>query len=310
LKKKNKFGAIDIGSYNCRLLIAEKSGKIPKVLSNFSLPTNLIKNLSYNNEFNEDNISKTIKCLENFSKRLKKYNVLDYRCIATEACRSVTNPDFFLKKVKEKTGLNVEIISSNEEARLSLQSSEMYVKKINGDGFIFDIGGGSTELTYFKNHSSDYKTRSISYGVINLTEKKEIFSKIYVENHLQKHFSQFKQIFKNNNQKFITIGSCSTVTSICSVFLNLSFYDPHKIEGFEMKIDDLENTLKYIEKMSVSDMINHPCIGSKHELLSNGIFILKQLIKIIPVKKLIVTQNSLRDAIITEIHEKYERKNS
>jgi len=310
LKKKNIYGAIDIGSYNCRLLIVEKSGTNRKVLNNSSVPTNLIKNLSYNNEFNKNNISKTLKCLHNYSNKLKDFDVIDYRCIATEACRSVTNPDYFLENVEEQTGLKVEIISSYEEARLSLKSSERYVAAINDDGFIFDIGGGSTELTFFKLNSLDYKTKSIAYGVINLSEKKEIFNAKYVENHLERHFNQFKQLFKNNNHKFMTIGSCSTVTSICSVFLNLSYYDPSKIEGCEMKFRDIDNTIKYIEKMSIPKMIRHPCIGDKYELLNNGIQILKKIMKIIPIKNIIVTQKSLRDAIINEISERHEKKHT
>ncbi len=310
MKKKNKFGAIDIGSYNCRLLIAEQSGKDRKILSNSSFPTNLIKNLSYNNEFNENNISKTLNCLKNFSKKLKKFDVLDYRCIATEACRVVINPEFFLKSVKEKTGLNVEIISSNEEARLSLKSSESYIKDIADDGFIFDIGGGSTELTFFRAGLSDYKTRSISYGVINLSEKKEIFNEVYIANSLSKHFSQFRELCKSDDKKFITIGSCSTVTTICSVFLNLSFYDPSKVEGYEMRIEDLVNTIKHLERMNISEMKKHPCIGSRYELLFNGIQILKKILEKIPITKMIVTQRSLRDAIINEISEKYEKNNS
>ena len=110
------FAAIDIGSYNCRLTIVKKFKDNFKIIHNFSYGTNLISNLSFNNEFTEKNIEKTLKCLKKFSEKLLKFKVDDYRCIATEACRQVINPDFFIEKVKKETGISVEVISSYEEA--------------------------------------------------------------------------------------------------------------------------------------------------------------------------------------------------
>ena len=208
----------------------------------------MIKNLSYNNEFNFQNIKKTVDCLNYFSKKIKSMDVKHYKCIATEACRSVINPEFFVKKVKTHTGLNVEIIGSVEEARLSMRSCRLYISKIKQLGLIFDIGGGSTELSCFNIKPDKILTKSISYGVINLNEKTEIFSESYVKNDLNRHFlNYFQNIEINNNEKFIAIGSCSTVTSLCCVYLNLPFYNPKKIEGFEMNSNDVNKTIKYLE---------------------------------------------------------------
>jgi len=122
LTKTKKFAAIDIGSFNCRLLVIEKAFDKYTVLEAFSRETNLIKNISFNNEFDFKKINSTLKCLEIISKKISNYRISDYRCIATEACRQVINPDFFIDLVKKRTGLIVEIISTYEEARLSLKS--------------------------------------------------------------------------------------------------------------------------------------------------------------------------------------------
>ena len=97
--------AIDIGSYNCRMIIVNNSPKI-KILKKISVPTNLIKNLSYNNEFTHKNIQKTVKCLTMFSRKMLEYNVTKYRCVATEACRQVINSDFFTREVTDQFGDN------------------------------------------------------------------------------------------------------------------------------------------------------------------------------------------------------------
>jgi len=301
LKKNKKIAAIDIGSHNCRLLVVEKSAGKKKIIFNHSKPTNLIKNLSFNNEFNSENISKTLNCLVFFKKKISELKISDYRCIATEACRVVINPEFFLKKVKESSGLDVEIISSEEEARLCLRSCEMYLNKIKKHGFLFDIGGGSTEITFFEPNSSYLKTTSISFGVINLEEKIQIYGEDFVKKKISNHFSHFYTMNKNLSDKFICIGSCSTMTTLCSVFQNLPFYNPTKIEGFEMSGEQVLNTIKYVNKLSVSDLKQHPSIKDKYKLLKSGIEILLLILKIIPIKKIIVTHKGLRDAIVDEL---------
>ena len=308
MKKNVKYAAIDIGSHNCRLSISEKNQGVVKSIFNSSIPTNLIKNLSYNNEFNYQNIKKTIDCLNYFSKKIKNMDVKKYKCIATEACRTVINPEFFVEEVKKNTGLNVEIIASTEEARLSMKSCSSYISKIKQLGLIFDIGGGSTELSCFNIKPNETFTKSISYGVINYNEKSEIFSESYVLNDLNRHFSNYFQEFEfSDNQKFIAIGSCSTVTSLCCVFLKLPFYNPKKIEGFEMSIEDVKKTILYLDNQNDKQLQKNMCIGDRFLLLKNGIKILKIIINKFPIEKIIVTQKGLRDALTEEIIFNYEK---
>ena len=238
-------------------------------------------------------------------------NVKEYKCIATEACRSVINPEFFVEEVKKNTGLKVEIIGSVEEARLSMKSCNIYISKIKKLGLIFDIGGGSTELSCFNTKPNEIITKSISYGVINLDEKCQIFSEKHVKNDLNRHFSNYFQHFKiRNDEKFLAIGSCSTVTSLCCVFLNLPFYNPKKIEGYEMYSEDVNTTIKYLENVNDNELQKHPCIGDRYMLLKNGITILKIIMDKFPISKIIVTQKGLRDAITEEIILDYEKNKS
>ena len=188
--------AIDIGSYNCRMIIVNNAPKI-KVLKTISVATNLIKNLSYNNEFTHENIKKTVKCLTMFSRKMLEYNVTNYRCVATEACRQVINSDFFTEEVKNKTGLSVEIISVNEEARLCFQSCKKYFQKINNEGILFDIGGGSTEISFFNVTSEKFETSSIPLGVINLSEKINIHGKSKIISQMNRHFKSLNADLSN-----------------------------------------------------------------------------------------------------------------
>ena len=297
--KKSVFAAIDIGSYNCRLTIVKKNSNGYKILHNFSNGTNLIKNLSFNNEFNNQNTKKTIKCLINFSKKLFDYKVDDYRCIATEACRQVINPNFLVDTVRKKTGLKIEIISAYEEAKLSFKSCTEYIKKIDKMGVLFDIGGGSTEFTFFNEKKKLFKTKSISYGVINLSEKNQLFGNKYVFNELKGHFTSIKNEMKKElNENIIAIGSCSTITTLCAIYLNLKSFDSKKIESYELSKSQLLKLISFINFESNKNLRRMPCVGSKYLLLLNGIEILKIMLEAIPLKKVIVTQKGLRDGIM------------
>ena len=282
-------------------MVVEKSAGKKKIIFNHSKPTNLIKNLSFNNEFNGKNISKTLNCLIFFKRKIDEFKIFNYRCVATEACRVVINPEFFLTKVKETSGLNVDIISSEEEARLCLKSCKIHLKKIEEYGILFDIGGGSTEITFFEPDSNHLKTTSISYGVINFEEKVQIYGKDLVKKKIITHFSQFYNENKSLSEKFVSIGSCSTMTTLCSVFQNLPFYNPTKVEGFEMSREHVIDTINYVNKLSVNDLKTHPCIKEKYKLLKSGIEILFFIMKTFPIKKIITTHKGLRDAIIDEL---------
>ncbi len=282
-------------------MIVEKSADRKNIIFNHSKPTNLIKNLSFNNEFDNENISKTLNCLVFFKRKIDEFKISDYRCVATEACRTVINPEFFLKKVRETSGLNVDIISSEEEARLCLKSCKMYLKKIKQSGLLFDIGGGSTEITFFEPDSIHLKTTSISYGVINYEEKIQIYGEKNVKKKISDHFSYFYNQNKSLSDKFVSIGSCSTMTTLGSVFQNLPFYNPKKIEGLEMSHEQVTNTMKYVNKLSVNDLKGHPCIKEKYKLLKSGIEILHFIMKTFPIKKTIITHKGLRDAIVDEL---------
>ncbi len=292
--------AIDIGSHNCRLTIVEKNKNNFKVLHNYSHGTNLIKNLSYNNEFTNINIESTLNCLKKFSEQIKRFKVDNYRCIATEACRQVVNPEFFVRKVRDETGIDIEIISSYEEAKLSLKSCDRYIDKMRKKGFIFDIGGGSTELTFFDYKKEIFKTKSISYGVINLPEKKEVYGSEFVDNELKKHFQMCKN-FVDNKSNYFSIGSCSTVTTLCGVFQELLYFDLKQIEGFCMSGRELLNTANMISVTSKSKLKKMPCVGNRYNLLLNGVEILKYILSIIPIQMIIVSQKGLRDGIVIDL---------
>jgi exopolyphosphatase/guanosine-5'-triphosphate,3'-diphosphate pyrophosphatase len=289
--------AIDIGSYNCRMIIVNNAPKI-KVLKTISVPTNLIKNLSYSNEFTHENIKKTVKCLTMFSRKMLEYNVSDYRCVATEACRQVINSDFFTEEVKNKTGLSVEIISVNEEAKLCFQSCKKYFKRINNEGILFDIGGGSTEISFFNVTSEKFETDSIPLGVINLSEKINIHGKSKIISQMNRHFKSLNSDLSNQIDPSFSLGSCSTMSTLSAIYQNLTFFDKKKIEGSLLDVGEIMKIINNLKNLKISEMLKHPCIRKRYPLLLNGIAILEKILENFPIKKILVSQSGLTGGMI------------
>ena len=283
------------------MIIVDNSPKI-KVLKTISVATNLIKNLSYSNEFTHENIRKTLKCLTMFSKKMLEYNVTNYRCVATEACRQVINSDFFTEEVKNKTGLSVEIISVNEEARLCFQSCKKYFQKINNEGILFDIGGGSTEISFFNVTSEKFETSSIPLGVINLSEKINIHGKSKIISQMNRHFKSLNSDLSNQIDPSFSLGSCSTMSTLSAIYQNLTFFDKKKIEGSLLDVGEIMKIINNLKNLKINEMLKHPCIRKRYPLLLNGITILEKILENFPIKQILVSQSGLTGGMIENLN--------
>ena len=293
--------AIVIGSYNCRIIIVNNSPNI-KILKTISVATNLIKNLSYSNEFTHKNIKKTVRCLTMFSRKMLEYNVTKYRCVATEACRQVINSDFFIGEVKKKTGLSVEIISVNEEAQLCFQSCKKYIERMNNEGILFDIGGGSTEISFFDVKNEKFETSSIPLGVINLSEKINLHGKNKITFQMKRYFQSLKSNLSNQIDPGFSIGSCSTVSTLSAIHLNLTTFDRKKIEGLLLDVDEIMKIINNLRNLKVNEMLKHPCIRKKYPLLLNGMEILEKILENFPIKQILVSQSGLTGGMIENLY--------
>ncbi len=230
-----------------------------------------------------------------------EFNVDTYRCVATEACRQVINSDLFISKVKNKTGLTIEIISAEEEAKLCFVSCKKYLDKMNNQGVLFDIGGGSTEFSIFDTEKEFFLTRSIPIGVINFSEKVSLFGEKNVLLELDKHFKYLKNNFLNTIDLSFSLGSCSTISTLSAISQNLKFFNRKKIEGSFLDVKKILQLIEDLKVFDVNQMMNHPCIQNRYPLLISGMEILNKILLNFPIKKIIVSQGGLTEGIIENL---------
>ena len=174
-RRFERYAAIDLGTNNCRLLIAAPAGANFRIVDAFSKIVRLGEGLSKSGVLSEAAMERALGALTICAEKIERRRVTDMRCIATQACRGAANGDAFLAAVKERTGLEFDVIAPEEEARLAVRGCEALLDKNADAALIFDIGGGSTELSWVQPHQNGRAEiiawTSLPFGVVTLAEE-------------------------------------------------------------------------------------------------------------------------------------------
>jgi len=253
--------SIDIGTNTIRLLICENKDEssIEKLYINRVI-TRLGQGFSDEKRLlNPNAVKRSLTALKDFSEVIKKYNVKNIRAVATSVVRESENGSDFVKQVAEKTGLRVEVISGEEEAKLTvlgvLNSVSVSAKEI----IIFDIGGGSTEYVHIEN-SNIVNLVSTNLGVVHLTEeflKSEIETEqeltqlsLNIQKTLQTNLENFEIV---NKKDLILIGTAGTPTTLAAIDLKLEEYKPELINNFVLTQQMILSTIEKLIKIPKKD---------------------------------------------------------
>jgi exopolyphosphatase/guanosine-5'-triphosphate,3'-diphosphate pyrophosphatase len=170
---RQAYAAIDLGTNNCRLLIARPSADHFVVVDAFSRVVRLGEGLSQTGRLSDVSMERALAALHVCADKLRKRNVHLARSVATEACRRATNGAAFIERVYEETGIRLDIITAQEEARLAVLGCHILLEQGEGPAMIFDIGGGSTELVLVDPQGTVPRIidwQSVPWGVVSLTE--------------------------------------------------------------------------------------------------------------------------------------------
>lgn len=330
-------GAIDLGTNSCRLLVASVNiaalKKTPfrskpnflawKKIDSFGRIVRLGEGIYKNNILSDDAIERALEALRVCKKKIDFYRVSSLRAVATEACRRAENAHVLAERALQELDINIEIISSEEEARLALTGCVAVLNYKTEHAIFFDIGGGSTELVWVKIISNGRKrpgyplpfevidSISIPFGVVTASEKYEDSSfGINEHNEISKKIASSVQDFvkRNNIEDYIKkhsvqlFGSSGTVTTLSAVHLGLEKYTRYAVDGYDFAISDLYKIMKNIMTMSQDERLAHPCIGGgREDLVLVGAAILEGICSSIPIDKLRVADRGVREGILSEM---------
>ena len=309
------FAAIDLGTTNCRLLIATPTPTGFAVKETFSRITRLGEGLISDGILSERAIKRTIFALKLCVKKLEKYKMVKARFVATEACRRAKNGAEFIARVKKETGLNLEIISFEEECRLGVAGCVPLINRNIRHALVFDIGGGSTEVSWAKidenNQAGIEGVLSFPLGVITVSEAftgKGLSSAAYravvkkVLSYLQPFEDRFGILKVIEQGDVQMIAMSGTVTTIGAFHLGLPVYNRAVVDGLALSYEDLGRAKRKLEKLPYAEKEAHPCIGPQRADLSlPGCAILQGICEMWPIGEVTIADRGLREGIVLDL---------
>ena len=310
------FAAIDLGTNSCRLVIATPTTTSFRVIETFSKVTRLGEGIIQNNELSKSAIKRTAAALKVCSGIINEYSpIKDFRYVATAACRRAKNVNEFVDKVKKETGINLEIISSKEEARLAAVGCIPLLHRDIQRMLVFDIGGGSTEISLARVTSAGNTFIegfvSLPYGVVTISEafpSKDMTTLAYDTIIERTHglLAEFDERFGISNaiknHEIQIVGTSGTVTVIGAVHLNLMRYNRSAVDGIAIARQDVERVINKIKRMGGEGRKKHPCIGAqKADMTMAGCAIVEALLSFWPVSEITVADRGIREGILLDM---------
>jgi exopolyphosphatase/guanosine-5'-triphosphate,3'-diphosphate pyrophosphatase len=322
------YGALDLGTNNCRLLVARPSRRGFLVIDAFSRIIRLGEGVLRSGYLSDAAMSRTIDALKICSDKMRRRNVSRSRLIATEACRIAANSGEFIDRVRRDTGLAIEIVSRETEAKLAVSGCASLIDRNCDWALVFDIGGGSSELIWLDLTRLDRPWRrsiydrlevqgciaawtSLPIGVVSLAERhggKEVTREHYeaMVADVTAALADFEGAhrFRSRIAKGCAhfLGTSGTVTTIAGIHLGLPAYDRSRVDGCWLGAPDVRQVSDALIGMSYAERVAQPCIGQERaDLVLAGCAILEALLRVWPCQRLRVADRGLREGILATL---------
>jgi len=305
--------AIDLGTNNCRLLIAQgiPDGRF-RIVRSFSRIVRLGEGVLASGMLSEAAIERTVAALQVCAQHIRENKVKHIRAIATEACRRASNAQVLVDRVKEETGLDLVIISSEEEARLAAVGCAPLIGRTYDGALVFDIGGGSTELIWMKRRTRKREakvivSKSVPLGVVVLAEREngaEDFDALCDDmlKQLAKVKREMDDVAVFDPAKHHLLGTSGTVTTLAGIALGLDRYIRSKVDATWHERTDISAVVDRLATMSLKERSAIGCVGTERaDLILAGCAIYRAIEILWPCEKLRVADRGLREGILREL---------
>ena len=306
------YAALDLGTNNCRLLIARPQGDGFVVVDAFSRIVRLGEGLAASGRLSDIAMDRAVAALAICAEKLRRRKVTLVRSVATEACRRAENGRAFVDRVLAETGIRLEIISAEQEARLAVSGCQALLEPGTGPALVFDIGGGSTEVVLLDGEGdapSIGDWYSAPWGVVSLSESephagadeaelRAAYARMRAR--VAEAFASFRRGLEDRGVVAgRLLGTSGTVTTLASLHLGLPSYDRRAIDGLIVPADAMRTLSQRLAGMAVAERAVLPCIGSERaDLVVAGCAILESILDLWPAPRVSVADRGIREGIL------------
>lgn len=322
--KGHVYGVVDLGTNNCRLLVAIPHQNGFRVIDSFSRIVRLGEGLKEEKRISDQATERTVSALKICMDKMKRRGVTRMWNVGTQACREAENGDHFVKTIEEQVKIKLDIIDPKEEARLAVMGCKALLDKNYNRGIVFDIGGGSTEIIWIEYNEKRIPEIidwiSIPLGVVNLSEEygteKVLPAEHYQEmkERVKEHIVPFEKkhgIRSSIDENMVQLmGTSGTVTTLTSMHLNQAVYDRNEVDGSWMKSKDLVDLCKDLAKLDYKERLALNNIGNdRAELVVAGCAIFDALIDVWPIEDCRVADRGIREGMLHHLMDEQRRIN-
>lgn len=302
--------SIDVGSNTIRLLIGRVENRRIIRLRTGMVITRLAAGIGETRLLNPDNMEKSVSVLKVFSDIISAYGISHIRAVGTSALRETENSEEFRQRVLSETGINIEVISGEEEAELTARGVIFDLLETDSS-LIFDIGGGSAEWIFCRN-SSPAAMGTIPTGVVKLFDnhiKSDPPSKadtIALRREAEIILSRLKtQMGHLINSRTVFIGTAGTITTLASIDIGLESYDHEKIHRHNISLEKLYDISGRLLSIPLSE--RKKMIGLEPEradLIIPGILFTINVMELFGFDNILVSDNGLLEGVLIKLSER------
>lgn len=321
------YGALDLGTNNCRLLIATPSGRSFRVVEAYSRIVRLGEGLSQTGRLSDAAMDRALAALKVAAEKVRRRKVAKLKAIATQACRAAENGPEFVARVASETGLQLQIITPREEAQLSVAGCLNLLDRKAQAALVVDVGGGSTELSWVDLTAGGLDAEpgrfttsrlpikawlSIPIGVVTLAERfpegeaaTEAWFRAMVEtvkDQLRefRHADELRPIFDAGEAHLV--GTSGAITSLAGMHLRLPRYDRSQVDGIWMSRSQCDAAARMLLELTPQERADQPCIGpDRADLVLAGAAILQAVQEMWPCARVRVADRGLREGILMSL---------
>ncbi len=295
-----RIATIDIGSYSVRLSIGEIKDSKLKIIYEKGVITGLGKGVTSNGTLDKKAVEETIEVLKEYKNTINEHEVDKVIAVATEALRKAKNAKEFINQVKETTGINIKVITPEEEGKLSYKAV-CYSLKLAGRIVVVDQGGGSTEFIYGKSCNTE-KVISLPMGIVNLTER-------FVKHDppLKEELENMKKFIDDSLKKLEIevdniVGLGGTITTLSALEYNIYPYNHSKIHGSILNRESIKKWFNKLINMKISERKKIPQIEDRRaEAIVSGILMFDRILDHFKKDEIIVSDWGLKHGLMVSV---------
>lgn len=310
------YGALDLGTNNCRLLIARPVRDGFRVVDSFSRIVRLGEGITRTGRLADDAMDRAYEALAICAERLARKNLPSERiaAVATQACRAAENGPEFVERVRVGTGLKLRIIAPDEEARLSVEGCRNLLDSRSQAVLVVDVGGGSTELSWLIRRDQGFETAgwmSAPVGVVTLAEghpESPADPLGWYETMVDHMATAIQSAPINGEVKALfdagqahLVGTSGAITSLAGIHLKLPRYQRDRVDGLWMTRNDCEQAARLLLDLGPEGRARNACIGpDRADLVMAGAAILEAVQRAWPCERVRVADRGLREGLLLE----------